>query len=80
MEQVNEEVGTVAVMYSWGSMMEMVVEVMIKMMEMVVMIKMTLMTVPCQWQRFHDEQHRETRHSRQKRFSQWRHLNLFEQI
>ena len=79
MEQVNEEVGTVAVMYSWGSMMEMVVEVMIKMMEMVV-IKMTLMTVPCQWLRFHDEQHRETRHSRQKRFSQWRHLNLFEQI
>ena len=77
MEQVNEEVGTVAVMYSWGLiMMEMVVVVMVEMV-VLVMIKMTLTTVPCQWQRFHDEQHRETRHSRQKQFFQWRHLNLF---
>ena len=44
----------------------------LKMMEM--LIKMTL---PCQWLRCHDGQHKETRHSRQRWFSQLRHLNLF---
>ena len=51
---------------------------MVKVVMEVMMVKVLLkMTLPCQWRRCHDEQHRETRHSRQKWFSQLRHLNLF---
>ena len=43
---------------------------MVMMVVMVVMVILMVMvmekTLPCRWQRFHDGQHRETRHSRQK--------------
>ena len=51
------------------------------MMKVLIRLKMMevlmTMTLPCQWRRCHDGQHKETRHSRQRWFSQLRHLNLF---